>query len=292
MNPTQNAHPAAILRRLTFVRLILFGCVLLAGDVAAQLTRIAVTRDSPATGRDWIVLGAAAVLGGALIALYTGLVRGLERRKALEARFGARRALLGVIVGTALFAVVFVVLRVLGVARWEGFSAHFDVAAALAAAAIAAIGEELTFRGGVFRVLEDGFGTSVALIVSAGIFGFLHALNPGATLLSTVAIMLEAGVLLGAAYVYSGNLWLPIGIHLGWNFTEGGLFGVSVSGYHGGKGVFAVSLAGPRLLTGGPFGPEASLVAVAVCLLAALVFIVLAVRKKRWVAERDRMVLD
>lgn len=221
----------AAVRRWTFVRLIVFGVVLLAGDIAAQLTRIELMRHAPERGRDWIVLGAA--------------------------------------VGTALFAAVFGVLYALGVAHWRGLSAHADVFPQLAAALIAAVGEELTFRGGVFRVLADGFGTTVALIVSAGIFGLLHALNPGATVLSSVAIMLEAGVLLGAAYAYSGNLWLPIGIHLGWNFTEGGLFGVSVS------------LAGPPLLTGGPFGPEASLVAVAICLLAGLTFIVLALRRKR-----------
>ena len=282
----------ADVRRWTFVRLIVFGIVLLAGDTAAQLTRIVLSRHVPQRGGEWIVLGGTAVLAAALIALYAALVRGLERRKALEARFSARRLVLGAAVGTALFATVFGVLSMLGVAHWRGLSPHADVLPQLAAALIAAVGEELTFRGGVFRVLADGFGTTAALIVSAGIFGLLHALNPGATLLSSVAIMLEAGVLLGAAYAYSDNLWLPIGIHLGWNFTEGGLFGVSVSGYRGAGGLVSVSLAGPRLLTGGPFGPEASLVAVAICLLAGLAFIVLALRRKRWIAARARLVLE
>lgn len=282
----------AAVRRWTLVRLIVFGVVLLAGDTAAQLTRIELMRHVPERGRDWIVLGGTAVLAAVLIALYAGLVRGLERRRALEARFNARRLVLGAALGTALFTAVFAVLCVLGVAHWRGLSPHADVFPQLAAALIAAVGEELTFRGGVFRVLADGFGTTAALIVSAGIFGLLHALNPGATLLSSVAIMLEAGVLLGAAYAYSDNLWLPIGIHLGWNFTEGGLFGVSVSGYHGTGGLVAVSLAGPPLLTGGPFGPEASLVAVALCLVAGLAFIVLALRRKRWIAARARLVLE
>ncbi len=279
-------------RRWTFVRLIVFGIVLLAGDTAAQLTRIVLMRHAPEWGSDWIVLGGAAVLAAALIALYGGLVRVLERRKALEARFSARRLMLGVGVGTALFTTVFGVLSALGVVQWRGLSPHADVFPQLAAALIAAVGEELTFRGGLFRVLVDGFGTTAALVVSAGIFGLLHALNPGATVLSSVAIVLEAGVLLGAAYAYSDNLWLPIGLHLGWNFTEGGLFGVSVSGYHGAGGILAVSLAGPSLLTGGQFGPEASVVAVLICLLAGLTFIVLALRRKRWSAARARLVLD
>jgi hypothetical protein len=92
--------------------------------------------------------------------------------------------------------------------------------------------------------------------------------NSGATTVSTVAIALEAGVLLGAAYAACGSLWLPIGLHFGWNFTEGGVFGVAVSGRKAGAGIVNMPLSGSALWTGGQFGPEASLVAVAVCLVA------------------------
>ena len=66
-------------------------------------------------------------------------------------------------------------------------------------------------------------------------------------------IVLEAGVLLGLAYAATRSLWLPIGLHFGWNFTEGGIFGASVSGraYHG---MFKFSLSGSDILTGGAFG--------------------------------------
>lgn len=123
-------------------------------------------------------------------------------------------------------------------------------------------------------------------MVSAALFGLLHALNPGATATSTAAIALEAGILLAAAYAVTRNLWFPIGLHLGWNFTEGGIFGVAVLGGPAAKGIFSVSLAGPRLLTGGRFGPEASLMAIAVCLAAAAVLLILTVRNGGWVSMR------
>jgi membrane protease YdiL (CAAX protease family) len=113
-------------------------------------------------------------------------------------------------------------------------------------------------------------------------------LNPGATVVSTVAIALEAGVLLAAAYALTRNLWFPIGLHLGWNFTAGGICGESVSGGAAGKGIFSVSLAGRPLLTGGKFGPEASLIAIAVCLALAIVLLLLAVRNGRWVPMQRR----
>jgi hypothetical protein len=113
------------------------------------------------------------------------------------------------------------------------------------------------------------------------LFGLLHAANPGATPVSTVAIALEAGALLGVAYSASGSLWLPIGLHSGWNFTEGGVFGTAVSGGQS-HGLIESVLSGPTLVTGGTFGPEASVIAVAVCLAATAVAGVWTVRHGRW----------
>ena len=175
-------------------------------------------------------------------------------------------------------------LYLIGVVRWQGLAARFDVGPMLAISIIAAVGEELAFRGALFRIIAERCGTATALVVSAAVFGLLHGLNPGATIVSTAAIAIEAGLLLGAAYALTRNLWFPIGLHLGWNFTEGGIFGTSVSGHAAGNGIFSVSLAGPRLLTGGAFGPEASLLAIAVGLAAAIVLIVLTVRRGDWMS--------
>lgn len=293
MNNTTTALTARpAVRRLAPVRLIALFALLLAGDIGAQLARIWAFKHATPTSRDWVGLGVSLVLGAMLVALYIALVWGFERRKAREISPSGLQALAGVAVGLALFATVFAILGAAGVARWGDVSSHFDVIPVLAASIVAAIGEELAFRGGVFRVLEDSLGTFWALICSAAVFGLLHALNPGATVLSTLAIALEAGILLGAAYALTRNLWFAIGLHLGWNFTEGGVFGVSVSGFSTGKGIFTVALSGPTLLTGGKFGPEASIVAIAVCLAAALVLLALAVRRGLWRPASARFVLD
>lgn len=266
------------------VRLLVFFGVLLAGDVGGQLARIWVTRHAPAIGADWMLLGAALVCAAALVGLYVALTRYLERRPVRELAPRAGQALTGIILGLALFSSVFVLLHLIGVARWQGVSARFDVIPALAASLLAAVGEELAFRGALFRIVEEGLGTTAALVISAAVFGLLHALNPGATVVSTAAIALEAGILLGAAYALTRNLWFPIGLHLGWNFTEGGVFGVSVSGGSAAKGILSVSIGGPRLLTGGSFGPEASFIAIAVCLAAAIVLLVMTARRGRWMS--------
>lgn len=291
MHRTLEARQPSLFRRLSPVRLVVFFCVLTGADLGAQLLRIWASRHAPGSPAG-VTMGAAVILGVVLIAVYFALVWVMERRKARELIPGTRQALAGAAIGFGLFCAVFVLLDAAGVAQWRGLAAHFDVIPVLAASILAAIGEELAFRGGVFRILEETFGTAAALALSAAVFGLLHALNPGATIVSTAAIALEAGLLLGAAYAFTRNLWLPIGLHLGWNFTEGGVFGVSVSGFAPAKGLFAVSLAGSRLLTGGGFGPEASVVAVAVCLAAAVVLIVLTVRNGRWVPARARMVLE
>jgi hypothetical protein len=271
-------------RRLSLLRLLVFFVVLVAGDIAAQLARIGVLRHAPAGGRDWLSIGTSLVLAALLLGLYAALVHSLEQRKARELAPGTLHGLTGIVLGVALFASVFGLLHLLGVAQWGGISARYDVVPALAAAILAAVGEELAFRGALFRILEGSFGTGTAVGVSAALFGLLHALNPGATVVSTTAIALEAGVLLAAAYAVTRNLWFPIGLHLGWNFTEGGIFGVAVSGGHAAKGIFSVSLAGRALLTGGKFGPEASLVAIAVCLAAAIVLLMITVRNGGWMS--------
>jgi membrane protease YdiL (CAAX protease family) len=269
-------------RWVTATRKTAFFMLLLAAYVGAQVGRMWAIRHAPPGGTDWASLGAALLLSVALLGLYVGLARSLERRAARELAPATIQAVSGIILGLALFSSVFALLQVLGVARWQGVSARFDVIPALSVSILAAVGEELAMRGGLFRLLEESFGTTIALVASAIVFGLLHALNPGATVVSTAAIALEAGVLLGAAYALTRNLWFPIGLHLGWNFTEGGIFGVSVSGGPAARGIFSVSLTGRTLLTGGRFGPEASIIATLLCLAVAAVLLVLGVRGRRW----------
>ena len=272
---------------LWLVRLLAFFVVLLAGDVVAQQSAMRAARHAPAGGAEWVLIGAALMLAAALVGLYVLIVRWTEHRPARELAPGVGYLLIGIAVGLALFSTVFGLLYLIGTARWLGVSPRFDVSPVLAFSILAAVGEELVFRGALFRLVAERFGTAAALVVSAAVFGLLHGLNPGATIVSTAAIAIEAGLLLGAAYALTRNLWFPIGLHLGWNFTEGGIFGTAVSGGSAGSGIFSVSLDGPRLLTGGAFGPEASLIAIAAGLTAAIVLVVLAVRAGRWIPLRS-----
>lgn len=232
-------------------------------------------------------------LCGLILSAYVLIVRGVERRWAAEATPDPGATLLGIIVGFGLFCAVYLILAVVGVATWVGIGSAAALPAALLMALLAAVGEEIVFRGVLFRLLEDGLGTTAALILTAVMFGALHARNPGASYLSTLAVGLEAGVLLATAYAWNRSLWLVIGLHFAWNFTEGGIFGAAVSGTTM-RGLLNVTLskAAPDVLTGGAFGPEGSVVAVVVCLAAATAFATAASRVGRWYPWRFRLFAD
>jgi uncharacterized protein len=229
----------------------------------------------------------AAGLIAAMVCIYVIGIHRLEHRGVAElSGCGAARDLtVGFAIGVLLFGIVMSALLGLGVASVTTNEDLKAVPFALAAVIIAAVFEELLFRGVLFRIVEEGLGSWITLALTAGLFGAAHGLNRGATLLSDVAIALEAGVLLGAAYMYSRRLWLPIGLHTGWNFTEGGIFGASVSGGKAG-GALASHFHGADILTGGQFGPEASLVAVALCFALGGGFLVLAYRRRRILPPR------
>jgi uncharacterized protein len=213
-------------------------------------------------------------------ALYVAYVRTIERRPVgeLAAAGAALELARGFVVGAALFTITMGLLLAAGVAsitRGDGWHALF---AGLGVALAAALVEETLMRAIFFRIVEESLGSVIALIASAALFGLLHAFNPGATWTSTVAIALEAGVILAAAYLYTRRLWMAVGLHAAWNFTEGGVFGASVSG-GAAHGLLSSHFSGARLLTGGDFGPEASIVAVVVCLVAGVLLLVGAHRR-------------
>jgi membrane protease YdiL (CAAX protease family) len=105
-------------------------------------------------------------------------------------------------------------------------------------------------------------GGWLAILLSSLLFGALHLGNPHATLMAAIAIAVEAGTLLGAAYALTGRLWMAIGFHAAWNFTQGWVFGAPVSGGSGvgGIGTMTLTPGASELLSGGGFGPEASLI--------------------------------
>jgi len=207
-----------------------------------------------------------------LLVAYVAGVRWIERREPEELlhRAAGREFSYGLILGICLFATVMLVLWMVGVYHPTGRGSIAPLAAGFLTAFLAAVSEEIIFRGFLFRLTQKLGGMWGALAVTSILFGAAHAANKGATVGSSVAIALEAGVLLGAAYALTQRLWLPIGLHLGWNFAEGSIFGMSVSGRAREGSLITGELHGNTLLTGGAFGPEASIVAVIVCLTAAV----------------------
>jgi hypothetical protein len=120
--------------------------------------------------------------------------------------------------------------------------------------------EEVMSRGYHLQTIASGLNLAWGLALSSAVFGALHLANPHATIMSALGIFL-AGVLLGYAHVRTGQLWCSIGLHIGWNFFEGVVFGFPVSGldtFH----LVEARFSGPGLWTGGQFGPEAGLIVV------------------------------
>ena len=118
--------------------------------------------------------------------------------------------------------------------------------------------EELMTRGYLLQTFASGINLFWGVFLSSAIFGLLHIFNPHATLVSAAGIFF-AGLFLAYGYLRTGNLWLSIGLHLGWNFFEGPVFGFPVSGLR----LYALPnlrVSGPELWTGGAFGPEAGLI--------------------------------
>lgn len=231
-----------------------------------------------------VVLVVAIVLGA-----YAAYVKWVEKRAVIElsGNGAVGETLIGLLVGALLFSITIGVLHVVGVYQVVGIHSWQAMWATIPLFIFAGVIEEVLIRGVVFRILEEWLGSWIALVVSALIFGALHLPNEGATLLNTAALSIEAGVMLAAAYMVTRRLWLPIGIHIAWNFTQGGVFSVAVSG-HETKGLLNAKLVGAEWLTGGQFGAEASVVAVVVCALAGVYFVWRAIKKGHVIAPSWR----
>ena len=168
-----------------------------------------------------------------------------------------------------------------------------DAALGLLLFVLVAVGEELTYRGYVQTNLQEGAvaglqtappaGTvtrparaginsaALALTVSAILFGLSHALNPNLTGLAMLNLIL-AGFALGLGYWATGSLWLPMAYHLSWNFVQGSILGLPVSGMRYGGLLVVADLSKVPWLTGGAFGPEGGLLGTAALLVTICVF--------------------
>ncbi|WP_285077548.1 type II CAAX endopeptidase family protein [Paenibacillus sp. UMB7766-LJ446] len=222
------------------------------------------------------------ILGFVAILLYKFIMKYVAGRSTpeLSKQSAGIEAVWGVLTGA-----IFVTMSTFIIVAMGGYSfqwAHADPVSVLMTsietALSAAIVEELVFRGLMLQAIQKLGGSWIALAVTSLTFGAFHLGNPGATLWSAFAITLEAGVLLGAAFLWRRNLWFAMGLHFAWNAMEA-LLGIPVSGFPA-EGLFTVEVSGQALLTGGDFGLEGSIVTVILGLVIAIPMLIGAARKR------------
>jgi len=197
--------------------------------------------------------------------------------------------LLGVCIPGIMMGFIFVIEWSFGWLTFEGFAWQVDPLSDVFTNALIVFlmfilvgwNEELLTRGYHLQTIASGSNLGWGIFLSSAVFGILHLGNPNATWLSAIGILF-AGLFLAYGYVRTGQLWLSIGLHIGWNYFEGTVFGFPVSGMDVYR-LTHISVDGPVLWTGGAFGPEAGFVVVPALLLGTGLI---------WVYTRGRAGVD
>lgn len=196
-----------------------------------------------------------------------------------------RELLTGIVLGIVNFLSVLLILTICGGISMEWAATNYEFSAFAFSLGIyflfAAI-EEVINRGYLFQTLCEWKGQVVAAVIFSLIFSIVHIFNPDFTILAGVFLFVH-GLLYSVAYLKTRSLWTPIGLHMAWNFAQGPLAGLKVSGTATGKSLFLTEVSGPEILTGGSFGVEGGLVAilVSICLLVLLI-------RFRWLGPSKR----
>ena len=220
---------------------------------------------------------------------YVLLVKLIERRPIAElaSRKWVPGGLAGVVGGMLMVSTTIGILVLMDSYHVDGVRPAMNWLGALTLAGLgAAIGEEIMFRGVLFRIVEEGLGTWWALALSALLFGAIHLGNEGASLWTSLALAINAGVTLGLLYHVTRSLPVCIGFHAAWNFFEGPFFGTPVSGFKA-EGWLVSNLSGPSWITGGEFGLDGSPVTLIVCSLISLGLVIVAMRRRSIVPCRS-----
>lgn len=182
--------------------------------------------------------------------------------------------LVGYLISFLMAGLVFVTMIVFGVLEFKGMNPQLFTMSFLSRfllmfvmyCGLVAWWEELVFRGVLLQNMIEGLGKNWAVIISCIIYGLVHATNPNAGIISSLIIVLF-GYMRLYGYLRTSQLWLSMGMHAGWNFFQGPVFGYATSGYEV-ETVLVHELNGAEWLTGGKFGPEGSVITVVVVLMA------------------------
>lgn len=268
---------------VTAILLLIFALRL--GSALAQLV--------PPLGREGTATVQAIIVIGLVFAIYKLVIARLGERRHddLPARGALMNLGRGVLAGFVLFSAIVGVAALVDAYNVIACCSTRELAMVLVTVAILpGFWEEVLFRGILFRWIEEFGGSWAALLLTSVLFGLVHIGNPNATWFSSFAIAVEAGVLLGGAYMLTRSLWMPIGLHAAWNFTQGFIYDVPVSGMDQ-EGLVEARLSGPELLSGGHFGLEASVIALVIATAAGVWLVWLAVKRGElmqpwWVRRR------
>jgi uncharacterized protein len=160
--------------------------------------------------------------------------------------------------------------------RLTGLAIHGSTIAASTAAwgvvfLLVGLAEEFSFRGYLQYTLTTGIGFWPSALLLSALFGLAHASNPGESLGGLLSVVLF-GLLFCFFLRRRGNLWWAVGFHAGWDWGQTFFYGVPDSGLQPYHNLFSCNFTGPRWLTGGSVGPEASIFTPLVLLLVALLF--------------------
>ncbi len=241
--------PPIWLRVLQFplTRLIVLGGIVFY-MMAWTEEKIIAFKDSPVTR---VVIAIALSLG--IMVFYVAWGKLIERREVSELSLpgAGREFAIGALIGTALYAACVLLLMLLGMYSIEGLNPLTIMIPGIAMAVKSAVFEELVFRGVLFGSVEAMAGSWIAIVISSLVFGFIHLINPSATIGGAVYICIEAGLLFSAAYMVTRRLWMAMGLHMLWNYVQSAVFSGVVSGGVMMPGLFKTKVEGPDFITAG-----------------------------------------
>jgi membrane protease YdiL (CAAX protease family) len=230
-----------------------------------------------------LLLGRIISMIGMIALVYFGYflyLRFFENRKPTEysKKGWAQELAKGMGLGSGLITIQIVILWIMNAYHIDDVVVTTGIISIFIISVLTGFLEELLNKGIIFRILEEGLGSWIALLVVALEVGITHISNTGATAFSTIAVSIEFGIMLSLFYMVTRRLWLVTGFHFAWNFTMGGIFGINVSGLET-KGLISSNLQGHQLFTGGDFGIEATIPAIMICSIITILLVYYVTKK-------------
>jgi len=223
------------------------------------------------------------VLAILIIISYIALFSRYEKRKVkeLSAKHLTKNILGGILLGAGLQALIMLVMYLRRDFVILSVNPFVTVLPLIVLMSTAAITVEVLFIGIIFRITETWLGSWMAIAILTVLFWILHFFTPEGSWIASWGISMHAGFLLGAAYIFSRSLWLPIAIHFAWDFTSARIFGATEHGNIAEKTWLVSRISGPDWITGGFYGPQGSLQGALLCMTVGILFMIWNQRKNK-----------